>query len=221
MASSNHAGPTIVNQAMSHSNLYPLSNFLSYSFLSSSHKKFTLAISSIKEPNSYKEVVKHDSWRQAVAAEIIALEHNNTWVFTDLPPNKKAIGYKWVYKVKYRVDGTLEHYKARLVAIGFTQTEGLDFLNTFSPVAKITTIYLLLALAATQHRHLKKLDVNNTFLHGDLHEDVYMQLLEGVVSPKPNQVCKLQKSLYGLCQASRQWFSKLSSALLFMGYKQS
>ena len=154
-----------------------------------------------------------------MAAELTALDQNNTWTFTELPPNKKAIGCKWVYKVKYRADGSIERYKARLVAKGFTQTEGLDFIDTFSPVAKVTTICLLLELAATQRWHLKQLDVNNAFLHGDLHEAIYMQLPKGVVSPKPNQVCKLQKSLYGLRQASRQWFSKLSSALLSMGYK--
>ena len=137
-----------------------------------------------------------------MAAELTALEQHNTWVLTELPRDKKAIRCKWVYRVKYRADGSIKRYKARLLAKGFTQTEGLDFLNTFSLVAKITTIQLLLALATTQRWHLKQLDVNNAFLHGDLHEEVYMQLPNGVAASKPNLVCILQKSLYGLWQAS-------------------
>ena len=101
------------------------------------------------------------------------------------------------------------------------QIEGIDFFETFSPIAKLDTIWLLLALASTQHWHLEQLDINNAFLHRDLHEEVYMELPQGVKPPKLGQVYRLQKSLYGLRQASKQWYKKLSNVLLASGYSQS
>ncbi|KAF5449042.1 hypothetical protein F2P56_029530, partial [Juglans regia] len=153
--------------------------------------------------------------------EIKALEHNKTWDLAILPPNKTAIGCRWVYRVKFKADGSVETYKARLVAKGYTQQEGLDFFDTYSPVAKMTTVRVLLAIAAVKQWHLHQLDVNNAFLHGDLNEEVYMQLPPGFSTSNDPRVCKLKKSLYGLKQASRQWFSKLSSSLLNFGFTQA
>ena len=102
--------------------------------------------------------------------EINALEHNKTWDLAILPPNKTTIGCKWVYQVKFKADGSVERYKARLVAKGYTQQEGLDFFDTYSPVAKMTTVRVLLAIAAAKQWYLHQLDVNNAFLHGDLNE---------------------------------------------------
>lgn len=201
--------------------LYPLSSVLSYHKLSPSHLHFVLSITSQIEPTSYKQAIQHEHWIKAMHTELQALEQNSTWTITDLPPGKTPIGCRWVYRIKYHSDGTIERFKARLVAKGFTQVEGIDFFETYSPVAKLTTIRLLLAIASSQNWYIQQLDVHNAFLHGDLTEEVYMTLPPGYPSTTSNLVCKLQKSIYGLRQSSRQWFAKLSTLLLSNGFNQS
>lgn len=153
--------------------------------------------------------------------ELAALQANKTWDVTDLPCSKRAIGCRWVYKVKYKANGDIERFKARLVAKGYTQQASVDFTDTFSPVARMSTVRTLLAVAATINWHLQQLDINNAFLHGDLDEEVFMTLPPGYKGGKPGQVCRLLKSLYGLKQAGRQWYHKLSAALLAQGFKQA
>ncbi|OMP02866.1 Reverse transcriptase, RNA-dependent DNA polymerase [Corchorus capsularis] len=200
---------------------YPISNFLSTHRLSSTYSTFVSNITSIAEPQSYSEAIKDPNWKAAIDAELHALEANKTWSIVDLPPHKSPVGCKWVFKVKYKSYGSIERYKARLVAKGYTQQEGIDFHETFAPVAKMTTVRCLLAIASTKNWPLYQLDVQNALLHGDLDEEVYMSLPPGVTSKGENSVCKLHKSLYGLRQASLQWFAKFSTALLTYGFVQS
>ena len=171
-------------------------------------------------PRSISEALQNPHWVQAMQAEMAALQHNHTWDLVSLPPGEKTVGCKWVYAVKHLPDGSIDRYKARLVAKGFTQIPGKDFSATFAPVAKLTTVRLLVSLAASQSWPLYQLDVKNAFLNGDLQETIYMDpppgfRAEGECSGK---VCKLRKSLYGLKQSPRAWFSRFSNVVLSMGF---
>lgn len=146
------------------------------------------------EPSIYKQASQDPSWVEAMTKELQSLAANDTWEIVPLPPHKKAIGCRWIYKVKLKADGSLERFKAHLVAKGYTQEYGVDYLETFSPVVRMTTVRCVIAVAASKNWDLYQLDVNNAFLHGDLHEEVYMKPPEGLHYP-PSMVCKLKKSL--------------------------
>ncbi|CAL5322875.1 unnamed protein product [Camellia sinensis] len=174
------------------------------------------------EPLSYKSALTSPVWFQAMLDEYSALQMQHTWSLVPLPPHKQAIGCKWVFKLKKNSDGTVARHKARLVAKGFLQEHGIDFQDTFSPVAKQPTIRILLCLALHSNWSLKQLDISNAFLHGRLEEEVYMVQPPGFVDPShPQLVCKLHKALYGLKQAPRAWYSTFSSFLLSQGFVMS
>lgn len=182
-------------------------NFSHYSPSTNVYACNALPDSTLKEPYTYNQASSDPRWVDAMHKELTALESNDTWTLVPAPPGKKIVGCKWVYKLKYLADGTLDKFKAILVAQGFTQVEGEDYHNTFAPVAKMPTVRTLFALASVRKWNVHQLDINNAFLHGDLPEEVYMELPKGhPLYGTSNFVCKLNKSIYGLKQASRQWF---------------
>lgn len=148
----------------SFSTSHPLSVVLSYDRLSTSHKSFGMALSSHVKPTTFSQAAAIPKWQEAMFAELRALEDNDTWSFVSLPLDKHPVDCKWVHKIKYHTDGSLERYKAHLVAKRFTQQESVDCFDTFSPVAKLVTIKVLLTLAAIYGWTLTQLDVNNAFL---------------------------------------------------------
>lgn len=199
---------------------YPLANFVTYSNFSTAHAQFLAAVTMGIEPTRFSQAITDPNWCDAMRKEIDALEKNGTWVLEDLPHGKKAIGCKWVYKIKYNSDGTIERYKARLVILGNNQVAGIDYNETFAPVAKMVSVRVFLAVAVIRNWELHQMDVHNAFLHGDLDEEVYMKLPPGFYGSR-GKVCRLKKSLYGLRQAPRNWFSKLATALKTFGFTQS
>ena len=130
---------------------------------------------------------------------------NHTWELVDLPPGSKPLGYKWIFKRKMKADGSIDKYKASLVVKGYRQKEGLDYFDSYSPVTRITSIRMLISIAALFKLEIHQIDVKTTFLNGDLNEEIYMEQPEGfVVSGQEKKVCRLVKSLYGLKQAPKQ-----------------
>ena len=201
---------------------YPLANYVSYHRYKPAYRSFIVKLNAVIEPRSYSEADAHPDWQEALLSELQALQASGTWSLTPLSVGKTPIGCRWVYKVKHRSDGSIEFYKARLVAKGFTQLEGVDYQDTFSPTAKIISVRCLLALVAACGLSLYHMDVNNAFLYGDLHEELYMSSPLGLQrQEEENLVCRLHKSLYGLKQASRQWFTKFLEAIRSAGYEQS
>lgn len=200
---------------------HPLSDYHIYDRFSQNHRSYLVALSIATEPRSYREAMQDKAWREAMRLEIDALELNETWDIQELPPGKIALGCKWVFRIKLKADGTLERYKARLVVVGNNQVEGIDYGETFAPVAKMTTVRIFLDIAAKQDYEVHQMDVHNAFLHGDLDEEVYIKFPLGFCSDSDNRVCRLRKSLYGLKQAPRCWFAKLTKALRASGFVQS
>ncbi|XP_074302849.1 uncharacterized protein LOC141636469 [Silene latifolia] len=172
------------------------------------------------EPYTFKQASQDQRWVAATDKEIQALEDNKTWDIVPLPEGHKAIGSKWIFKIKYKQDGSIERFKARLVAKWYSQVKDKDYTDTFSPVAKFTTVRTLLVVAAASSWNLHQLDINNAFLHGFLDKEVYMKPPEGY-KVNPGHVCRLRRSLYGLKQASRQWNKELSKHLINIGVVQS
>ena len=180
-------------------NPHPVYNFLIYHRLSLPYFAFVSTLSSVFIPTSTNEALSHPSWKLAVVEEMDALSSNGTWELVLLPSGKSPVGCRWVYTAKVGPDGEVDRLKALLVAKGYIQQYGLDYYDTFSPVAKITSVHLLLSIVAMRSSPLFQLDIKNVFLHGDLAEKVYMEQPPSFVAQGESAlVCKLRRSLYGL-----------------------
>ncbi|KAL1556436.1 Retrovirus-related Pol polyprotein from transposon TNT 1-94 [Salvia divinorum] len=181
---------------------------------------------STEEPSTYKEAVsgrERAKWLAAMGEEMESLWKNLTWELVKRPKGRKIVTCKWIFKKK---EGTTPdegvRYKARLVARGFTQKEGVDYNEIFSPVVRHTSIRVLLAMVAHHDLELEQLDVKTAFLHGMLEKDIYMTQPEGFVVPgKEDYVCKLKKSLYGLKQSPRLWYKRFGNYMIQLGYSRS
>ncbi|KAI3710140.1 hypothetical protein L2E82_39914 [Cichorium intybus] len=174
------------------------------------------------EPINYQSAMsdpKSDKWLEAMNTEMQSMHDNQVWDLVNLPTNCKTVGNKWVFKKKTDVDGNVHTFKARLVAKGYSQTHGIDYDETFSPVAMIKSIRILFAIAAYYDYEIWQMDVKTAFLNGHLLEDVYMDQPEGFFDPKhPNKVCKLKRSIYGLKQASRTWNIRFEEKITNFGF---
>ena len=154
--------------------------------------------------------------------EMRAIRDNETWELTELPAGHRAIGLKWVFKIKKDPQGNVIKHKALLVAKGYAQREGIDFEEVFAPVARMETVRVLVALTAHRGWHVHHMDMKLAFLNGELAEKVYVRQPEGFVDTNNRQaVLKLRKALYGLRQAPRAWNIKLDSALAALGFERS
>jgi hypothetical protein len=186
---------------------------------------FARLAASEDEPYTFDEARSRSDgkqWEQAAQDEYDSIIKNKTWTLVDLPPGRKAIGCRWVFKVKRNAAGDIERYKARLVAKGYAQMEGIDFQETFAPVAKFNSIRILLALAAQQDFEVHQMDVKTAYLNGDLEEDIYMQQPEGFIQAgEENKVCKLQRSIYGLKQSGRSWYRKIDNFFDNLGLQRT
>ena len=176
------------------------------------------------EPTTYDEAIncpEKAKWKNAMGKEMQSLKANGVWELTTLPPGKKAISCKWVYKVKTNSDGSIERYKARLVARGFDQKFGSDYDETFCPVIRMESLRTLTALSTQRGLKLHHVDIDTAFLNGTLEEEVYMEQPMGYEEGKEEHlVCRLKKSIYGLKQSSRCWNTALDAHLKDMGFTQ-
>ena len=205
-------------QAVAH----PSQAVCSFAEFPNEHCAFMTSLDTSYIPRTYEEAMEDKEWRDSVADEADAMSKNGTWYESELPQGKKAVSCKWIFTIKYRPDGTVDRKKTRLVARGFTQTYGEDYIDTFAPVAKLHTIRIILSIATNLEWGLWQMDVKNAFLQGELEDEVYMQPPPGLENlVKPGNVLRLKKAIYGLKQSPRAWYHKLSTTLNGKGFRKS
>ena len=181
----------------------------------------TYSLLSSIEPKNVSEASQDESWMKAMEEELTQIEKNETWELVPRPANKNVIGTKWVFRNKLNEDGKVVRNKARLVCKGYAQVEGIDFEETFAPVARLEAIRMFLAFAVYKDFTVYQMDVKSAFLNGKIKEEVYIEQPDGFqLGENPNLVCKLKKALYGLKQAPRAWYSRLDTYLQQQGFRK-
>lgn len=177
----------------------------------------------INPPLSYRSAMQRSEkhkWLADMKREIKSMHDNECWDIVDLPQGRTPVGSRWVYAIKRNETGAIVKYKARLVAQGFTQKEGIDYIETFSPTVKFSSIRGLIALATHGDFEIHQMDVSTAYLNGPLTEDIYMKQPEGFIVPgSEDKVCKLKKGIYGLKQSGRLWYQKIDNTLQGLGFK--
>lgn len=185
-------------------------------------EELELCMLGAEEPTHHNDALKHEHWKKAMEEELKSIKENDTWEMVTPPTGVRAIGLKWVFKLKKDVEGNVIRHKARLVAKGYVQRHGIDFDEVFAPVARLETVRLLMALAANEGWRVHHMDVKSAFLNGELEEEVYVAQPPGFIETgKEGKVLKLRKALYGLRQAPRAWNLKLDQTLLSLGFIRS
>jgi hypothetical protein len=174
------------------------------------------------EPSTFEEATKHKVWKDAMIEEYESILKNDVWEVVPRPQGKSVVTSKWLYKIKHAADGSVEKFKARFVARGFSQKEGIDYDEIFAPVARYTSIRIIISLASVFDWKLHQMDVKTAFLNGEVEQEVYIEQPEGfVIHGKESHVCKLKKALYGLKQAPRAWYGRIDSFLQSLGFSKS
>jgi hypothetical protein len=182
------------------------------------------SVAIMNEPLTYKEALNGTDapqWLEAMQCEFNSLLQNKTWDLVPLPSGQRAIPTRWVYRIKQLADGSIDKYKARFVAKGYSQKQGIDYNETFSPVGKFTSLRCILAIAVYEDLELHNMDVDTAFLYGELSDNIYVTQPEGFIDHShPSFVCKLKKGLYGLKQSPRVWHDTIDTFLQNNGYKK-
>ncbi|GJZ50422.1 retrovirus-related pol polyprotein from transposon TNT 1-94 [Tanacetum coccineum] len=181
---------------------------------------FALTVSQI-EPKNIKESMADSAWIEAMQEELYQFDRLEVWELVDRPLCKNVINLKWLWKNKRNEENTVIGNKSRLVAKGYAQKVGIDFEESFAPVARLEAVRLFIAYAAHKSFAVYQMDVKTTFLYGHLKEEVYINQPDGFVNPyHPDQVFRLKKALYGLKQAPRAWYDELSNSLVSKGFSK-
>jgi hypothetical protein len=183
------------------------------------YSNYVVLVSNIidAEPSSYEEVAEKKVWQDAMIEEYQSIMKNDVWDIVLRPKEKSMVTSKWLYKFKHVVDGSIEKFKARFVARGFSQKEGIDYEETFAPVVRYTSIRATMAIAAKMGWKLHQMDIKTAFLNGVIEEEVYVEQPQGFET----HVCRLKKALYGLKQAPRTWYGRTDNFLMSLGFIKS